>query len=212
MLVDADAVQKELSYDPERALGLDDTAFQKLLEGEEGDEYDDGIIGREIERVEDELDISLTKETTTETLSRPSGVEAYDLPLPQRPVVAVESLSIDTERVHGPDVDLDDVIVHDTHLELQPDADRKRWPTDRRSIDVEWTHGYDAETLPGPVRAAIIGLVRAALQEIEADGIESESIGDQSVSYELRDDVVARHLRRAKRFDEPSYYGGAMMI
>ena len=59
---------------------------------------------------------------------------------------------------------------------------------------------------------AIIGLVRHAVQEVDAVGFESESIGSQSVTYELADDVVGRHLGRAKRFDEPDFYGGVGVI
>lgn len=200
-MVTPDDVRDELSFDS-NALGMDEPEFESLITR---------FIDRETERVEDAIDVVLSEETTVEQLSRPSSVDGPFLPLPNRPVQSVESIKI-AKHVGGATVSVDDVFVEDTHLELKPDAERNQWPTDRRSIEIEWTHGYDAETLPGPVRAAIIGLVRAALQEIEADGIESESIGDQSVSYELRDDVVARHLRRAKRFDEPSYYGGAMMI
>ena len=202
MLAPSD-VRDELAFGPE-ALGMADGEFNELLEQ---------LIDRETERVTDEIDVALGTETATATLARPTHVDEYDLPLPERPIQSVESVSIDTERVSGDDVELETgVIVEETHLELAPEADRRRWPTKRRSITVEWTHGYSEGEIPGPIRGAIVGLVRHALQEIESDGIENESIGDNSVSYELGDDVVARHIRRAKQFDAPSYYGGAQVI
>ncbi len=202
MLTPSD-VRDELAFGPE-ALGLDETAFDSLLER---------LIERETERVTDDIDVVLGEKTTTETLARPSHVDQFDLPLPERPIRSVESVEIDTERVSGGGVTLDtDVIVHETHLELDPSADRRRWPTDRRSITVEWTHGYAEGDIPKPIRGAIVGLVRHALQEIESDGVESESVGDNSVTYELGEDVVNRHLWRANQFDAPSYYSGAMVI
>lgn len=211
MLTPSD-VRDELAFGPE-ALGMADAEFKELLGGDENDDTDDGLIGRETERVTDEIDVVLGTETTTASLARPTHVDEYDLPLPERPIQSVESVSLDTERVSGDDVDVEtDVIVEETHLELAPGADRRRWPTDRRSITVEWTHGYPEGDIPTPIRGAIIGLVRSTLQEMEADGIENESVDGDSVSYEPREDVVARHLGRAKEFDAPSYYGGAQVI
>ena len=201
MLTPSD-VRDELAFGPE-AVGMSDTEFDALL---------DQLIGRETDRVIDEIDVVLGTETTSTSLARPTHVDEYDLPLPKRPVQSVESVSIDTDRVSGGNVDLEDVIVEETHLELDPSADRRRWPTDRRSITVEWTHGYPQNEIPTPIRGAIIGLVRSTLQEMEADGIESESVDGDSVSYEPREAVVSRHLHRAKEFDAPSYYSGAMVI
>lgn len=201
MVTPAD-VKRELSFGSD-AVGLTEAEFDTLL----GD-----LIARETERVADEIDVALGEETVTEDLERPETVDEYDLPLPDRPVNGVASVTIDTDRVGGDPVAADDYYVEDTHLELKPTADRDAWPTERRSVSVEWTHGYADGSEPTPVTAAIIGLVRQALQEIDADGIESESIDGQSVSYELADSVVARHLGRAHRFDEPDYYGGSQVI
>jgi hypothetical protein len=209
--VSAEQVKDELSFGA-TALDMSQEQFNTLLEGKDSDETDDGLIGREQERLVDEIDVALGVETLTETLSRPNSVEKYDLPLPNRPVQSVTSVSIATDRVGGSDITADDYIVHETHLELLPDAARNSWPTERRAITVEYDHGYPTSEIPEPIRAALIGLVRAVLQEIEADGIESESIAGDSVSYELRDDVVARHLGRARRFDKPDYYGGAQVV
>lgn len=196
-------VRDELAFGAE-AVGMTDTKFEALLTQ---------LIDRETDRVINEIDVVLGTETVTDRLARPTHVDEHDLPLPKRPVQSVKSVSIDTDRVSGEDVDLEvDVIVEETHLELDPSADRTRWPTDRRSITVEWTHGYPEDEIPTPIRGAIIGLVRSTLQEMEADGVESESVAGDSVSYEPREDVVARHLHRAKEFDAPDYYGGAMVI
>lgn len=209
-MVTAADVRNELAFD-EVALEMSSEEFDALLEGDPDDPNDDGLIGRETERVEDTIDVNLGTETVTETLSRPTSVDEFALPMPKRPVQSVASVEI-ADHAGGPDVAVDDVIDHETHLELKPSADRRSWPTARRSITVEWTHGYPEGETPAPITAAIIGLVRQALQEIEADGIESESLDGHSVTYELGEDVVARHLARAKKFDAPSYYGGSQVI
>ena len=195
-------VTAELSFGSD-ALGLTSTAFDDLI---------DALIARESERVADAIDVALGTETATESLARPASVKGHDLPLPKRPVQSVADVTIDIGRVGGDSVAADDYTVHDTHIELLPSADRETWPTERRAVTVEWTHGYPGGAEPDVIDGAIIGLVRHALQEIESDGVESESIGGDSVTYELGDAVVQRHLMRAKRFNEPDYYGGVSVV
>lgn len=195
-------VRDELAVGP-NALGLTDAEFDALL---------NTLIDRETERVADAIDVALGTETVTERLERPEHVDEFDLPLPDRPVQSVVSVDIDTDRVGGDAVAAGDYRVDEAYLELEPSADRDAWPTARRSITVEWTHGYPDGAEPDVVAGAIIGLVRQAVQEVEADGVSQESIADQSVSYEVADDVVGRHLGRAHRFDEPDYYGGANIV
>jgi hypothetical protein len=195
-------VRSEVAVGP-GALGLSESEFDVLL---------DRLIQRERERVADAVEVSLGTVTTTETLSRPEHVAPALLPLPDRPVQSVSSVTLDSERVGGPDVIADQYVVTDTHIELRPGADRQRWPTARRSIEVTWTHGYPESEMPQPVAGAIIGLVRQALVEIDGEGITSESIDGQSVDYELPEQVVARHLSRAASFDEPTFYGGSNII
>ena len=202
MPVDVPDVRDELAFD-EDALGLDSTAFDDLIEG---------LIARETERVEDALHVSLGTETVEKDLERPTDVERYVLPLPHTPIQDLVSVSIDTDRATKPDVELSDVIVEETHLELDPDADRSSWPTTRRTITVEWEHGYPDADVPEPVRGAIIGLVRHALQAMEADGIESESIDGHSVSYEPGEAVIRRHLQQARSFEAPTYRGSAWVV
>lgn len=196
MPVDASDVTAELAFGAD-ALGISDSEFTELL---------DGLISRETERVTDAVDAAFEPETVEEVTQRPEHVDGHDLPLEHRPVRDLIDVSVDT----GTEVAVSDVIVHDTHLELDPDADRSRWPTKRRSVTVEYEHGYT--TVPEPINGAIIGLVRHALAEIEADGIESEAIENDSVTYEPKDAVVRRHLTRAKRFRAPSYYGSTGAI
>ena len=196
--------------DVREELAVSDDALPDAIDDVDG--FLQGLIDRETLRVSDEIDVVLGTETTTEQTSRPASVDGVFLPLDNRPVQSVVDVTIDTDRASGPAVTADDYIVEDTHLELEPEADRNRWPTERRSITVEYEHGYPEADVPGPIEAAIIGLVRHAITEIEADGVSSESIDGQSVNYELGEDVVARHLYRAKQFDEPSFYGGTQVI
>jgi len=195
-------VKDEFAFDAE-ALGLSETGFNALVKR---------LIGRETQRVEDAVDASLGVETVTETVSRPASVDKWDLPLSSRPVQSVASVTIDTDRVGGPGVAASDYEVHETHLELLPGADRTAWPTERRAVEVEYTHGYPEGETPEPIHGALVGLVRHALQEVESDGVSSESIDGHSVTYEPDEMVVSRHLSRAKRFDEPDYYGGAQIV
>ena len=195
-------VREELAYS--------DDALPDAIDDVDG--FLQGLIDRETLRVSDEIDVSLGVETTTEQTSRPASVDGVFLPLSNRPIQSVVDVTIDTDRASGPAVTADDVIVEDTHLELEPEADRRSWPTKRRSITVEYEHGYPDGDVPAPIAGAIIGLVRHAITEIEGDGVDTESIAGQSVNYELGEAVVARHLYRAKQFDEPSFYGGTQVI
>jgi len=202
LVIEPTDVKDELAFDAE-TLKLSEADFDALIER---------LINRETPRVKDAIDVSLGTEAVTETVSRPASVDKFDLPLPNRPVQSVASVTIDTDRVGGVAVATEDYTVHETHLELLPSADRTAWPTERRAVEVKWTHGYRESDTPEPIRGAIVGLVRHALQEVESDGIKSESIDGHSVTYELGDDVVQRHLMRAKRFDAPDYYSGAQVV
>ncbi len=204
MTVTVDAVKTEMDLSAQ-AVGLATTEFDSLL---------DRLIRRETSRVEDAVDVSLGLTLETADLSRPESVEDPYLPLPERPVISVENVTVDTERVAGEPVGPGDYAVESTHLELLPgpEVGRTRWPTKRRSVTVTWTHGYMDTDTPEVIEAAIIGLVRHAVQEINSDGVESESVDGQSVSYELAETVVSRHLDRANQFDAPGFYGGANIV
>ena len=203
MVVTPAEVRDELAFDASAFVNLDSDGFDALLQR---------LIERETERVADALDVTVGVEATTEVTSRPRSVAEHLLPLSDRPVQAVTDVTIDTDRVAGGGVADDGFVVHETHLELLPAADRARWPTDRRSVTVEYDHGVAEDDVPEVVRGAVIGLVRSALQEIEADGLNSESIDGHNVNYELGDEVVGRHLNRARRFDEPEFYGATQIV
>jgi len=193
-------VKDELAFGSD-AVGLDDATFDSLISS---------LIARETERVEDAIDVSLDTQTVTESLARPEHVNEHDLPLPARPVQSVASVSVDTDRVGGEAVSSDDYRVDDAYIELLPTADRDGWPSARRSITVEWTHGY-AE-VPPMVRKAVTRLVRARLRAIDEDGIESDSLLGDSISYEPEESVIARARGDALEADEPEYYGGAGIV
>jgi hypothetical protein len=193
-------IEPELPLDAD-ALGLSSDEFDTLL-GTALDAAEDNVA--------DMIDVALETETTTEALSRSHAAEPHDLPLPDRPIQSVASVDIDTDRVGGEPVSADDYEVHETHLELLPTADRETWPTERRAITVEWTHGY-AE-VPPMVRKAVTRLVRARLRAIDEDGIESDSLLGDSISYEPEESVIARARGDALEADEPEYYGGAGIV
>lgn len=194
-------VKKEINYTKE-AFGLDETEYNKFLQD---------LIRRESRRVSDEIDITFGVEKETVQLSRPRTVTDYKLPLPERPIRSLKDISVDLDRAErNVDINKSDVIVKETHLELDPY--KGAFPTERRTITVEYEYGYGSNNLPKVVQGAIIGLVRQSIREIEADGVESESIEGQDIEYELADRVVERHLERARQFDEPNFYGGTQVI
>lgn len=202
MTVSVNDVRDELAM-TSAALGLTASEFDELLQR---------LITRETERLETTLGVSFTEATASILTSRPSHVTGRHLPLPSTPVQSVSSITIDTDRAYGSDVAATDVIVEDTHLELRADAPRDVWPTTTRSIDVTWTHGYPEGDVPAAVDGAVIGLVRQAIQEIEADGVTSESIAGDSTTYELPETVVNRHIARAADYVAPTYGGGIQVI
>lgn len=193
-------ITPELPLDAD-ALGLSSGEFDQLIQT---------ALDAAEDNVADMIDVALETETTTQTLSRSHAAEPHDLPLPDRPIQSVASVGIDTDRVGGETVSSDDYGVHDTHLELLPTAERETWPAERRSITVEWTHGY--ATVPPMVRKAVTRLVRARLRAIDEDGIESDTLLGDSISYEPEESVVARARGDALEADEPEYYGGAGIV
>lgn len=200
MALEPEQVTSELPFDG-KAFDMSEEEFQKELQT---------YIDTATEKVETWLGVSLSRETTTRDLSRPSHVDGNDLPLPEVPAQDVVSVSIDTDRVVGRGVDEDDYWVEETHLELKPGADRWSWPTDRRSITVEWEYGYNE--VPESAKQAIIRLVRARFRAITADGISSDTIMGDSISYEPEETVILRARQDVAGFEAPSYYGGAESV
>lgn len=185
--------------------GIDDTT-----EDADGNTNWDNLLadlqGRETEWLEDQLGTTFQLTTATESLSRPAHADARHLPLPKRPIADVNSVTIDGDTLSG-----GNYAVEDTHLVLLDGASRRKWPTDYGAVDVEWTYGYDGA--PGPVRDAIVQLVRNALERIKTDGLETEATGDgASYSYRLPADVRAAAKATASEYEAPSYYGGAGVL
>ena len=186
-------------------LGVDDTT-----EDSDGNtDWDNlltDLLEREAEWLEEQLGTTFERTTVTESVSRPDHVDGQDLPLPERPIADVNSVTIDGDTLSG-----GNYAVEDTHLVLLDGASRRKWPTDYGAIDVEWTYGFDGA--PGPVREAIVRLVRNALERIKTDGLETEATGDgASYSYRLPSDVRAAAKGTASEYEAPSYYGGAGVL
>lgn len=173
------------------------------------DEWDAELskaLGAAADDVEDWTDTRFELTDASATLSRPCGVTEYELPLPKRPIESVTSVEIDDETLAE-----SEYVIHETHLELEPEADTKRWPTTRRSVSVEWNYGYG--TVPGRVRDVIIRLARAALDRIKTDGLESEALGDgTSYSYRAPSEIRREAQAQVSEYKAPSYYGGAQVI
>ena len=199
-LITVPELRRELPFDGE-ALGVNEAEFEDTLEDH---------LERAQDRVEEWIQTPLTVETATAAVSRPNGAEPHDLPLHETPVQSVESLSINEWRADGPAVDMDDVIVHDTHLELKPEAERDEWPTDRRSVEVSWEYGFDE--VPADLRTAVIRLVRLRLRQVDADGFDSESVFGDSVSFADNAETMADIHRDTLQYEPESYFGGAMVV
>lgn len=202
--VDVETIERELPFEP-FDLGVDDettdadgnTAWDYLLmDVRDGAEARiNAWTGTTFELVEE----------TVET-ERPGHVPDRDLPLEATPIESVTSVTVEGETLA-----IADVIIHDTHLELDASADRDAWPTDRRSVEVTFTYGY--QDPPQAVVDAVVRLARARLDRVQSDGLESESPGDgSSVNYrapaELQRDVRAT----IQDVTAPSYGGGAMYV
>lgn len=198
-------LERELPFGP-HDLRLDDetedadgnTEWERLLLD---------VLGRESSRIETWAATVFETGTTSATLQRPVHVDGEDLPLPERPVVSVESVSVDgsalTEGV--------DYAVEDTHLVLLDGADIGRWPTERGSVSADWTFGFASP--PPEVVDALVRLCRNAIERSQTDGLESESTGDgASYNYRLPGDLLAEVRPTVRAHSAPSYYGGASVF
>lgn len=140
-----------------------------------------------------------------ETIARPAHVPDSDLPLPKRPIQSIESVAVEGETLSEDD----DYVVSDTHLSLvaEPTSGIDEWPTDSRSITVDWSYGFD--DAPEPVREVVIRLARNALDQIETDGYVSDDAG---WSYRPPTDIKAECAAIVSNYEAPSYYSGAMIV
>lgn len=172
----------------------------------------DGACRRSLESASDLVEewtgAVFETQTATKSLSRRSTLPEYILPLPEAPVQSVESVTVSTRDTEMLLAETDDYVVEETYLELDTDpaSDLDEWPASRRSIAVEWTYGY--ESCPAPVQEAIIRLARNRLDQIETDGVNTES------SWQYRPPAKIKHecIEMISPYDAPSYSGGATVI
>ena len=197
--------------DPERYLSVD--ALEDEL-GFDGDTFDvdnwpdllERLLDEESERIESQ-DFADTAFVEIETTERVYGgvVDGTDLLLGNRPVVDVSSIELPNV---DETVEPDDVWAATTHLELLGDADFDAWP---ELVSVEYTYGLDH--VPGPVRDALVRLVRARLERIRADGVESEAMpSGQSVTYRPSADILDEVRDDLEEYRPGGYFGGTIVI
>jgi len=195
--VTIDEVKRELPFTAADFDNLSQSEFDALLEG---DADTNGLMERESQRVEDWADTQWFPEQVTETTRRPDYVDKKELPLSNVPIQSVDEVLIDGDA-------FTEFVAVDTHLVIQSEV-RRNWPTKFQSIEVTYTHGYDF--VPEAVTGAVIRLVRNALDQIQSDGLTSESVGSASYQYRTPSEV------RAEAMDEvpepPSYLGGAQLV
>jgi hypothetical protein len=205
--------------DPERYLTVEElqrelpfhwTDINPDLTEAEYDQLLQDTLRSESARIERWVDVEFSLTHTTEQLSRPESAPERELPLPERPIESVQSVTVETTSV----TDLtegEDYAVEETHLVLLKDAAVNEWPTEYRSISVEWTHGHDG--VPADVEEALVRLCRARLKRTQSDGLESESTGDgSSVSYEPDEVMLSGVYATVDDYDAPSYYGGSSVV
>lgn len=187
-------LERELPFD-ERSFGLDGATWANLLTD---------VRARVEDQVEQWTDAPFEARTASETLHG-SRADGDALPLPRRPVISVQSVVAD-----GESLDLTtDVEVTETHIELRDAAPIDRWPRGRYNVAVEWTYGF--QEVPGPVEDAIIRLVRNALDNIETDGLQSESEDQISYTYRTPASVKAEARAQVQQYAAPSYGSGVYM-
>lgn len=177
------------------SFGLDEATWANLVSD---------VRGRAEDQVEQWSTAPFEATTTSQTLHG-STADGDHLPLPDRPVISVQSIVAD-----GETLDLTtDVHVSETDVELLEAAPIDSWPHGRHNVDVEWTYGF--EGVPGPVEDAIIRLVRNALDRIETDGLDAESEDQISYTYTVPASVKAEARAQVQQFSVPSYGSGIYM-
>lgn len=192
--VTTDELRAELPFDAADFPVQDTTQFDSALSR---------ALGAASDSVETWGETVYQTETTMTALSRPVHVPDDDLPLPKRPIQSVQSIEADGTAL----VEDDDYVVYETHLGLLDDAALREWPTDRASVSIEWTYGY--ESVPEPVREAIIRLARNALDQIETDGYATD---DEGWSFRPPAAIKNECAVIVSNHDAPSYYSGAMIV
>lgn len=179
---------------------MTEAEFDALLQG---DASTDGLMERASQRIESWADTQWFTSQITETTERPEYAPGRELPLNERPVQSVASVTVD-----GDALDASRYVVEDTFLRLTGDKRPRKWPDNYRSVEVTYTHGF--ETVPEAVTGAVIRLVRNALDQVQSDGLTNESVGDMSFTYRPPSDI--KREVQAELPDTPSYHGGVNTI
>lgn len=196
-------VQRELPFDANDFHLLDDAGFTVLLEGDTNTE---GLLERESRRLEDWASTTWTTQQSTEALARPEHVSKLELPLPHRPIESVSSVTVNGDALAEADYH-----VLDTYLRVADDSTAiDAWPTAFQSVEVTWTHGFTE--VPPEVVGGLIRLIRNALEQIETDGLSSESIGSASYSYRVPAAIKREVMAEVSPYAAPSYYGGVSLV
>lgn len=201
----ATALERELPFGP-ADLQIDDTT-----EDADGNTAWDNllldVLERESSRIEGWADTTFATLEETESFGRPEHVPQRDLPLPDRPVQSVASVTVDGTAL----TEAEDYAIEATHLVLLDGASIRSWPTGYRPVDVTWTYGHDG--VPGPVEDGLVRLCRNAVERVQTDGLESESTGDgASYNYRLPTAVQNEVQAVISDYSSPSYYSGAQVI
>jgi len=200
-------LREELGRSP-RTVGLDPEDPDDVAEYEDLLER---LLDEESERLEgpDFAGTTFVERGVEETLFSAEAVRGSgrDLVPSSRPIASLESVEpLDADV----SIDVADVRVRETHLELLEDADVVEWPTG--AIEVEYTAGFDS--VPGPIVDGLVRLVRSRIDRRSSDGVESESVpSGQSVQYRPASDVRRDVRSTASKYRPDSYGGsGAMVI
>lgn len=199
--VETGELKPELTYNAV-TLGLSDAEFQTVLQNG---------LSEASDFVEQWTGTVFTPTTATARVAQPPRATAYDLPLPERPIQSVSSVTVDgTSLTEGDDYRISRDA---THLRLIPGAAIDEWPAEDAAAlaapgaEVEWTYGY--ETLPGPVRSAVVRIARHYVAQIHEDGLEQESAEDRSEIYRPPEAIKAECKTMIEGYDTPSYSGAA---
>lgn len=103
------------------------------------------------------------------------GTDTDALPLPERPVTTIRTVSVEGTAV-------DDYTVNDNGILFRGTVtgDGSTWPRGRQNVTVVYDHGYADGEVPASVRMVALGLAsRLWVQGVAV----SESIGQSSVTY-----------------------------
>lgn len=194
-LLEPTDIERELPFDAGSFADLSETDFNELLA-----EY----ARRETEQIRQWSGTAFSPTTASETLDGTNAIEdGVVILLENKPVIDVTSVTED-----GDLLDPSDYSAFDHGVERLGGG--RGWSDGRRNITVEYTYGYDE--VPGPVKQALVRLVRLRFDQIATDGLESEKGPDTSYDYTDPEKIRAECYRDVKSSRPESYHGGGTMI